>query len=140
MVFKFQNESVLDKQIQLLNEAITYLNNSKEKSIESLLGEQDAYEAFFYVTYACAYYTSRIDKDEFANKNLELVMGNTLMHLYKINEQFDFVKNKSGSMLLPSSQLPSKQLTYQQKCVEIFCYIHYCMNIIGSGSWVILNV
>ena len=140
MGFVFQNETDLAKQIQLLNEALAYLNKSKEKSIESLLGEQDAYEAFFYVAYACAFYLSRIDKDEFANKNLEQVMGNTLMHLYKINEQFEFVKNKSSSIVLPSNKLPNKELTYQQKCVEIFCYIHYCMNLIGSGSWVILNV
>ena len=134
MGFEYRNETILAERIRLLNEAISYLNESKEKNIESLLGEQDAYEAFYCVAHTAAFYVSRLEIDEYSNKNLELVMGNTLMELYKINEKFDFVKDKITTAI--SNLLPSKQLTYQQKCVDSFCLILYCTNIVGSRSLV----
>ena len=137
MGFEYKNETNLDQRKIILEQALNYLSDCKDKDGQAILNDQDAFEAIYCVAHTAAfYYVGKLDKNAFTNKNLETVFGNVLTFVYdyiKTNESFDFEIAIDWSS-------PQKDLLFDHKCVKAFQSIVYCLNIISSRDIVRLTI
>ena len=113
MIFSHKSLTSIDEKKELLILALDYLNEFTESEPESLIKDQDACEALFYIAVTLAYDTKNIDLDAFSKKHVEIIYGKFLFYFFKIRDQFDIEADR-----IEYIAFPRKDLSFKQKCVQ----------------------